>query len=273
MDFDAVADELYAGSREAFIATRAERVAAAKKAGEKELAKRISELRKPSIAAWLVNQLARQHAGEFAELVELGEQLRGAHADLDGERLRELSTRKRLAVEKLAERVTSLGPEPTAAVLDQVTGTLEAAVASADTAAEVAAGRLDTAVAPSGFEQWLIAPVASSPRPKPAPRTPAPTEPADSPRERRRQDKLAEARERLAAAATTRTEAEDVLATADDAAAQAAKTAADLQARLAAAEREVRKLRDVAGQARRAYDSAVRAAGAAEKAVHRIELQ
>lgn len=276
MDFDAVAEELYAGPREAFIATRAERAAEAKQDGDAELARRIKELRKPSIAAWLVNQLARQHADELADLAELGEQLRQAHEDLDGERLRELSTQKRAAVERLADRVRSLGPEPTSGVLDQVTGTLEAAVSSADVAATVAAGRLDAAVAPSGFEQWLIAPVGSGSRGTPAPRKPATSaEPSvdDSPAARRRQAKLAAAVEEAAAADAAREEAEQVLATADDATEQAATAAAELQTRLAAAERELRKRREVAGQARRAYDAAVRAADAAQRAVQRIQLQ
>lgn len=275
MDFDAVADELYAGPREEFISARAAHVAAAKKDGDAELAKRIKELRKPSIAAWLVNRLAREYPDDLADLSELGEELRGAHADLDGERLRELSTRKRVAVEKLADKVKTLGPEPTAAVLEQVTGTLEAAVASSDIAADVAAGRLDAAVPPSGFEQWLIAPVGSGPRSRPAPRKPEPAveRDADSPKERRRREKLAEATERLDAAEAAREEAEQLLATADDASATAAQVAADLQARLASAERELRKRREAAGQARRAYDSAVRTTDAARKAVQRIELQ
>jgi hypothetical protein len=303
MDFDAVAEELYAGPREAFIATRAERAAEAKKDGDAELARRIKELRKPSIAAWLVNRLARQHADELADLAELGEQLRQAHEDLDGERLRELSTRKRAAVERLADRVRSLGPEPTSGVLDQVAGTLEAAVSNADVAATVAAGRLDSAVAPSGFEQWLIAPVGSGPRGSgsrgsgsqgsssrgaggsgaggsggvraggSAGPTPVQTPPDDSPRERRRQQRLAELTEQAAAADAVREAAEGELATLTDAAEQAAATAAELQARLAAAEREARKRREAAGAARRAYDSAVRAADAARKAVQRLDLR
>lgn len=276
MDFDAVAEELYAGPRDAFIAARAAKAAEAKAAGDGELAQRIKDLRKPSIAAWLVNRVAREHADELSGLFELGEQLREAHADLDGERLRELTHRKRAAVERLADRARALGSAPSGGVVEQITGTLEAAVSNAEVAAMVAAGVLDAAVAPSGFDSWLVAPVGSRPGRKPSARESTAGDDAavdDSPAARRRQAKLAEAVDVAAAAESAREEAEGVLARADDAVQQAAAAAADLQARLATAERELRKQREVAGQARRAYDAAVRAADAARRAVQRIELQ
>lgn len=275
MDFDAVAEELYAGPREAFIADRAAKAAEAKAAGDGELARRIKDLRKPSIAAWLVNRVAREHADELSDLFQLGEQLREAHADLDGERLRELTQRKRAAVERLADRARQLG-SPSGGVVEQITATFEAAVSNAEVAAMVAAGLLDAAVAPSGFDSWLVAPVGSSPGRKPSARESTAGDDAavdDSPAARRRQAKLAEAVDAAASAESAREEAEGVLARADDAVKQAAAAAAALQARLATAERELRKQREVAGQARRAYDAAVRAADAARRAVQRIELQ
>lgn len=276
MDFDAVAEELYAGPRDAFISARAAKAAEAKAAGDGELAKRIKELKKPSIAAWLVNRVAREHADELSDLFELGQELREAHADLDGERLRQLTQRKHAVVQRLADRARKLGSEPSGGVVEQITATLEAAVSNAEVAAQVAAGVLDAAVAPSGFDSWLVAPVGSSAGRKPSARESTAGDEAaadDSPAARRRQAKLAEAVDAAASAESAREEAEGVLARADDAVKQAAAAAADLQARLAVAERELRKQREVAGQARRAYDAAVRAADAARRAVQRIELQ
>lgn len=275
MDFDAVAEELYAGPRDAFISARAAKAAEAKAAGDGELAKRIKELKKPSIAAWLVNRVAREHADELSDLFELGQELREAHADLDGERLRQLTQRKHAVVQRLADRARQLG-SPSGGVVEQITATLEAAVSNAEVAAQVAAGVLDAAVAPSGFDSWLVAPVGSSAGRKPSARESTAGDEAaadDSPAARRRQAKLAEAVDAAASAESAREEAEGVLARADDAVKQAAAAAADLQARLAVAERELRKQREVAGQARRAYDAAVRAADAARRAVQRIELQ
>lgn len=283
--FDAAAAKLYAGPREGFIATRAERAAAAKAAGDAELAARIKALRKPSIAAWLVNRLAREHADEVARLADLGEELREAHADLDGDRLRELSTQRRAAIDGLAERARALGADasgpPGDAIIDQVSGTLESVTADADAAARVAAGRLDAAIAPSGFEAWLVAPVGTGPRrdtrdaakatlgASGAPKGPlaAPS----SPRERARKEKLAAAREREETAEAARQEAEERLSTAEDAAEVAAATAAELQVKLAAAEREARKRREAASTARRAHDEAVRAAAQARREVQRLE--
>lgn len=282
MDFEEIADALYGGPREAFIPARAERAAEAKAAGDADLAKRVKALRKPSTAAWLVNQLARRHRDELAALADLGEQLRAAHEDLDGDRLRRLSTRRREAIDALTERARAIPDSPPGeAVLDQVTGTLQAATAEAAVADTVAAGRLDAAVAPSGFEQWLVAPVGAGPRrgapnvalgtshaPKAALGAPAPTA---GPREKARAEKLAAAREDAERAEAAREEAEQRLSTVTDAAEQAAATAADLRARLAAAEREARKRREAASAARRAFDAAVRAADQARRQVQRLD--
>ena len=270
MDFDAVADELYAGPRDDFIPTRNQRVAEAKKAGDKELAQRIGALRKPSLAASLVNQLAHDHPDELRKLIELGDEMRAAHADLDGTKLRELSHRKRTEVEKVTERVCSLGSDPTQAVMDQVSDTLEAAIANPDAAAEVVAGRLEAALAPSGFDQWMIASVDTHRRSEPKKPGKDDEKPAD-PKQREKQEKIAAARDRLSTAQDEQSKAEDALAKANDAATEAEQQVEDLKAQLAEAERDLRKTRDAAREAQREYDAAVRAVKDAEKALNRLE--
>lgn len=271
MDFDAVADELYSGPPEDFVTTRNQRVAEARKSGDKELAKRIGALRKPSLAAWLVNRLAHEHPGELTELIGLGDELRAAHADLDGRRLRELSGRKQAAVQRVADRVRAIGANPSQAVMDQVVETLEAAVASPEAAAQVTAGRLAAAIAPAGFDQWMIASAGSSAatnqkvEAKSTGKDDGKQEPDDA-----RQRQVAEARDRLATARKEQSSAETALAKAKDAATEAEQQVEDLKAQLAEAERDLRKRRDAARQAQQDYDAAMRAVKDAEKALQRL---
>lgn len=62
MDIDDVADELYAVLPAEFTATRDDRARAARRAGDRELARRISTLRKPTLGAWAANLLVRATA-------------------------------------------------------------------------------------------------------------------------------------------------------------------------------------------------------------------
>ncbi|MGH3207017.1 MAG: hypothetical protein ACRDNO_04590, partial [Trebonia sp.] len=55
----AAAEALYGADPEAFTGRRGELAAAARDAGDKAAAKAITALRKPTRAAWVVNQLAR----------------------------------------------------------------------------------------------------------------------------------------------------------------------------------------------------------------------
>src|SRR5206468_2334360 len=91
--FDAVADELYTLPRDEFTAARTERAKEAK-AREPDLAKQIGQLRKPTVAAWLVNQVSRRHPREIEELADIGEKLRSAHQKLAGDQLRTLSRQR-----------------------------------------------------------------------------------------------------------------------------------------------------------------------------------
>jgi hypothetical protein len=147
-------DDLYAAKPEDFTALRTELAAAAKKRGEADAAKRISAARKPTMAAWIVNLLAIRSADAKRRLADLGDQLRGAHAAMDGERIRGLSSVQR----RLVDELTRAGFEeadvadPSAALRDDVTGTLQAAIADPDVAARL--GRLTKAERWSGFGEF-----------------------------------------------------------------------------------------------------------------------
>lgn len=146
MDLDAVADELYALRPEEFVAARDRRALDARRSGEQGLAAEIGALRRPSLAAWVSNLLVRRKPDEVPPLLALGEELRRAHRELDGPRLRRLARRQSEVIGALARQARRLagqsGHPVGEGVQREVEETLHAALADADAAREWAAGRL-----------------------------------------------------------------------------------------------------------------------------------
>lgn len=177
MDLAQVADELYGLSPAEFRAARDERVARARAAGDRRLAAAIGKLRRPTVSAWLVNQLAREAGDDLVRLAGLGEQLREAQRAFAGERLRELSAPRREQVSALVRRAKRLAAAAGQAVSAQhereVAATLEAALADPEAAAAVRSGWLASPLSHVGLGeggpgQALAIPVAAPPAAAPA---------------------------------------------------------------------------------------------------------
>jgi hypothetical protein len=152
--------DLYALPPERFVAARDEAVARARADGDRALAARIRALRRPTVAAWLVNLLALHRPEQVGELLELGTQLREAQDRRSGERMRELSSRRRAAIAALVGQARRLaidaGRQPRDALpLAEVEATLGAAVADEKVAEAVRAGRLTKPVGYAGFGEPL----------------------------------------------------------------------------------------------------------------------
>ena len=73
-------DELYSIEPEEFMARRAELVAAAKAAKDREATKRITALRKPTRSAFAINRMVRREPEALDGLLELGDELRAGGA-------------------------------------------------------------------------------------------------------------------------------------------------------------------------------------------------
>jgi DNA repair exonuclease SbcCD ATPase subunit len=152
-----VAERLYAVPPEGFVAARTEAVAAARAAGDTGAAREIAKLRKPTVAAWLVNLLAIRRPELVAELAGLAGELRRAQRDLRGEQLRELSAQRRAVVGALVAQARDLarreasGLDPHRLPLAEVEATLQAALADEEVAARLRAGRLLKAASYAGF--------------------------------------------------------------------------------------------------------------------------
>lgn len=148
----AVVARLYAVPPEEFVTVRSEEVAKARKARDTGLAAAIGKLRKPTVAAWLVNLLAHERPDLVEELLELAVELRDAQRELRGAELRELSTRRRSTVAALAKESARLaGPDRGNLPLQEVEGTFAAALADATAAAAVQQGALTKSLEYTGF--------------------------------------------------------------------------------------------------------------------------
>jgi hypothetical protein len=156
LEFADVIARLYTVPPDEFIAEREEAVERAKAAGDRKLAVQIGKLRKPSLAAWLVNLLAHQRPHLIGELMALGDELRDAQRELRGAQLRELSMRRLSTVVALVRQARELAvaagrPVPEKLPLAEVEQTLTAALADKYLANEVRAGRLTKRLDYAGF--------------------------------------------------------------------------------------------------------------------------
>ncbi|MEU7517515.1 hypothetical protein AB0B13_36710 [Streptomyces sp. NPDC042898] len=91
MDVEEIAEELYELKPSDFVAARDRYVAEARRAKDPGVAKAIAALRRPALAVWAANLLARQRPEETGQFLTLGETLREAHRTLDADQLRAAS--------------------------------------------------------------------------------------------------------------------------------------------------------------------------------------
>jgi hypothetical protein len=171
-------DRLYGLDLDEFTRARDELARRARAEGQRAIAARVKELRKPTLPAWIVNQLARRHELDVRRLLRAGERLAAAQARAAGEGGREefLEARReeRRALERLAEDARELlaaaGRARSSA--DRVQSTLRAAAATAEGRQLLERGRLTEELQPPGFEALAgLEPAGKRPRrPKPPPR-------------------------------------------------------------------------------------------------------
>ncbi|MFJ9864174.1 hypothetical protein [Streptomyces sp. NPDC101165] len=249
MDLDAVADELYGLRPEEFVAARDRYAAQARTSGERDLAKEIAALRRPSPAAWAGNLLVRRLPGEVQPLLGLGEELRRAHRELDGPQLRLLARRQREVIGALGRQARRLAAEAGHPVGEgvqrKVEETLHAVLADPQAAREWAAGRLVKPLgAAIGFPEADEA--AAGRRPAPTPKAKAMRRGGGE--ERRRQ--LAEARTEARDAERELRALREKAAAADAEAEEAARRSAEAEERLRELREEVLRVQDEQGQAR-----------------------
>jgi hypothetical protein len=229
--------DLYGLPIDEFTKTRDELAKELRKKGKKEAADEVKALRKPSVSAWVINQLARRHPQEMKALVKAGDDLRkaqrGAVGGRDPEQLREAtrSHRDRLDdLTSLARHELDAGGQ----TLQRVAQTLRAASIDKQASKALLAGTLATDVEQAGFGPLLSeVPLPAGRRPRPA--KPKPRKAPDRSREqaaklrRQLQEARKEAREERRRADAAAREAERAKKNAEKAEAQVGELEAQLE--------------------------------------------
>lgn len=153
--------QLYAGPAEDFIARRDALAKELRAAEDKDGVAVVKALRKPTAAAWAVNQLAHSARRDVAALLDVGDALRQAHEALADGRgdagIRTATAKRRKLVSALTERAVALLGSGGEAQRDAISNTFDAAVADPDAGITVSGGRLTKELAaPSGFGAGLV---------------------------------------------------------------------------------------------------------------------
>jgi hypothetical protein len=259
----ATADELYSLPLDEFTAARNDLERRLRRDGEREEAQAVKALRKPTVAAWALNQVARQNEEGLKALLGAGERLRGAQEALleggDRGELAAAAEEERESVGRLSREAAAIAAEAgvaTGAGLDEkLRATLHAAATDAEVAGELAAGRLTREREVMGMFGLAEPPAETAParRPAKAGRRGAAKAKDDGEAERAKaEEKAAEEAERrarevereLKAAGRAESKARRRLAQAERTAEAARERATAAAERLRAAEREER---DAAG--------------------------
>lgn len=174
MDLEDIAGRLYGLSPESFTEARDEAVREARGAGDRDLARRVQALRRPTASAALVNGLRSGDPALLEQLLALGPELARAQSEGAGETLRELSGQRRAVLQAVLGRAVELSDRAvTAPVRAEVEGTLEAALADPTSAEAVRSGRLVRALSYAGFGGVDLADAVALPERPPRPARPA----------------------------------------------------------------------------------------------------
>jgi hypothetical protein len=264
VSLDDIATELYGLPPQEFTAARNARAKEVREAGDKDLAKQITALGKPTMVGWLANQLVRERPDELRSLLELGGLLREATANLAGDELKELSRQQRRVVHALVQQARGLAgaaghpvSEDTARGLEE---TLHAALADQGAADQLAAGRLTGVLSRTGFP-------GATPTPAAARGAQAKRAPADADAARRAEEQARQAAEEAEAERERAQAALDEAGAALDAAAQRVE---ELKRQLADAGEEHVAAQRQARAAREAAEKADRQARRAEQRLQRL---
>lgn len=199
------AADLYGLPQEEFTKARDELAKELRKAGKKDAADEVKALRKPTVSAWTVNQLARRHPQDIKALVKAGDEMRKAQrAAVGGRGPQALRDATRSHKERLDDLTSAarheLGAE--GATLQRVAQTLRGASVDKEASKALLSGTLTADFEQAGFGPLLAAvpPSALKRKPKPKAKPKPPPKPKPDPKARKRkqlQERLEKERARL----------------------------------------------------------------------------
>ena len=276
-------DELFLLPLREFTAARDRLAAQLVAAKQRDRARVVKALRRPTVAAWVVNQLAHRHAAAVRRLLDAGAVLRRAQYALgrrgSADDFRAATKRRQETLRELRALAAPLLREAgSAAHLDDVLATLEVASVDPAAAKAVTSGRLSRELPrPAGFgdahdayQLTLVPSGKGSPSPRPA-TEPKRTRAADVTAKRRGRERAAEARrleQEGARSEQAAKRAAERVATRERSRRELEQRVQELREELQAAER---RLRDTEGEVARARTEESRASDHASDLRRRAE--
>jgi hypothetical protein len=209
-------DALFALDPEEFVPARDAIVRRLRKT-DRSAAAEVARLRRPTVPAWALNVVAREHPPEIAAVLKAGERLRAAQEKAlrgDATALRAATSERREAIAAVTALVAGVLGDRAPAQAGAVSATLEAATVDVDVADLLKAGRLDrersAAAAGFGFGDigdWTPPPPRKQPAKKAAAKAAKPEKSKPEPEKPKKPDEalrrqldaaLAEVKERAA---------------------------------------------------------------------------
>ncbi|MDD9939406.1 MAG: hypothetical protein OXT09_37815 [Myxococcales bacterium] len=154
-DEQALIETLYRAALPEFVALRKVGAQRLRKAGQREAATRVQALGKPSVPAWLANQLFHEAPVDWNTALDAGEALREAQrgGGITATEMQEKLSAQQQAVQRLVQRADALAAaraqKVSRAHLRKLQDTLEAFAAGT---AEGEPGRLQAELAPPSFD-------------------------------------------------------------------------------------------------------------------------
>lgn len=267
------ADDLYGLALDSFIAQRTALARELRADGRRDEAAAVAALRKPTVAAWAVNQLVRTQRPAIDTLFAAGDEARETQQQVlegrsDGAALRDAVAGERAAVDVLVQRASGLldagGHPPSPAVLERVADTLHAAALDEEARDEVRDGRLERELRHVGLSAGVVS--TPAPRRDGARRPNAPNAAAEAEAEaqarRRAEAELSAAEERAQAA-------EDALQAAAQERDRAAAELRRVEQALTRASTELREAEEALKQASAEAQAAVNALQSARRRLNR----
>lgn len=276
-DVEPEIDRLFDLAPEEFTAARDELAKRMQAEGRPDDARAIKAIRRPTVPAWVVNQVARRHSREVEELLETGGALRRAQrkvlSGVKGVDFREASERRRAVVTRLMRAAEEIlrksGRAATAG--EAARTTFEAASLDDEAGALLRAGRLSKELPPpasfgavEGLGLVPAPPEEPSPPKRPRRRRGEAEKDEASALRAEREEAARGAKELGEAAARSRRQAIKARSEADRAEATAERLSRQ-------SEQARAKARDAAKRAQQAEVEATRAGDAAERAAKRVE--
>jgi hypothetical protein len=230
VELDDALDALYDASPDEFVSERKRLVKALKSDGRTAEADQLAKVRKPTVAAWALNRLARDQRRDIDLLLDSGHRLRTAQAGVlrgDAREAFEQARRtERDAIARLLSAAEHLLGGASASILEQVAASLHAAAVSEGGRQLLAAGRFTQPLTLEGFD--AVAGLA----PPPSKRAPKAKPARSSDELKRLRAELAAARKRLREAERTAHEAHRLAAQAEVNVAEAAEAVRQAEQRL-----------------------------------------